>query len=134
MLFSSPELLQLLLVMDILHLQLIRFWLKYSWNFLALTLSEGPWILFVLGPENISWMNFKVRIIKISSPDNVGVIGNLGNFLIKNEGKIFCIMFMAIGVPYFAYMTTVLSQNINQMLDDLRSLLACSELTIKEKF
>lgn len=43
-------------------------------------------------------------------------------------------MFMAIGVPYFAYMTTVLSQNINQMLDDLRSLLACSELTIKEKF
>ena len=49
-----------------------------------------------------------------------------------DSGKIFCILFMAIGVPYFAYMTTVLSQNINHMLKDLQQVLACSELTIKE--
>jgi len=69
--------------------------------------------------------------VLFSSPERLPTIGYGYPSPATDQGKIFCIMFMAIGVPYFAYMTTVLSQNINQMLDDLRSLLACSELTIK---
>ncbi|CAG5105386.1 Oidioi.mRNA.OKI2018_I69.chr1.g2085.t1.cds [Oikopleura dioica] len=36
-----------------------------------------------------------------------------------DESRIFCIVFAAIGIPYFAYMTSVISQSINNGLDRL---------------
>ena len=48
-----------------------------------------------------------------------------------DAGKIFCIVFMAIGIPYFAFMTTILSQNINNCLVNIRQCLGCKERTIK---
>jgi hypothetical protein len=36
-----------------------------------------------------------------------------------DESRIFCIIFAVIGIPYFAYMTSVISQSINNGLDRL---------------
>ena len=43
----------------------------------------------------------------------------------------FCIVFMAVGIPYFAFMTTILSMHIQSGLRKLQEQLKCTERAIE---
>ena len=43
-----------------------------------------------------------------------------GNYVPESVGgKLFCLVYMCFGIPYFAYLTTIVSENINNFLGRL---------------